>query len=462
MSYQEPSPILKRLFLPPKNPSLLLSSDQEWLVICNEPPLPSIQDLAKPGEEKLAGLRFDSQLLTPSRQEYATSLTIQHLSSGKQHEVELPADSAGIRYIRFHPSKPIFVFASKNILTPSLDLYKCELENPKDDSSLSKWKLEQVPLHGRRMNFINGCAFQYTSDGSSLLVKVVPKTWPSDAPKEPLSTGPAIQTVKKDARKAPGRTYQDLLRNKHDEDKLRFFLSTELIRIDVTSSLEIQPVSQSNHGFMIQSIQSSPCGRFLLAQIITKFSYSVPLRRFGKDVKIWDLETDQTIDVVSLPVDDEIPLSYDACSRDPRLVHFHPCHDHTVIHVQALDGGDPENDPVNGERDCIYMQNITKSESTEEWTLEENKTKLIGLEWRYNDIEFCENGMALVDSYRWKDRLERLWKLDINGSKTLLWERSWEDRYSSPGTPLTRRGTRGQYFLVQPTPTSFYLVSLIN
>ena len=461
MSYQEPSGILKRLFLPPKNPSLTLSSDQKWLVICGEPPLPSIADLAKP-EEKLAGLRFDPHLLTPSRQEFATSLTIQHLSSGKQHDIDLPPDSAGIRYIRFHPSKPIFVFASKNTgnLTPSLDLYKCELEDPNDDdSSLSKWKLEQIPLQGRRMNFINGCAFQYTSDGNSLLVKVVPELWPSDAPNEPISTGPAIQCVKKNARKAPGRTYQDLLRNKHDEDKLKFFLTTELIRIDVTRSLEIQPVTQSNQGCMVQSIQSSPCGRFLLAQIITQFSYSVPLRRFGKDVQIWDLESDKTIEVVSLPVDDEIPLSYDACSRHPRLFHFHPCHDHTVIHVQAVDGGDPENDPVNGERDCVYTQNITKSENSEEWTLEETKTKVIGLEWRFNDIEFCENGIALVDSYRWKDRLERLWKLDINGSKTLLWERSWEDRYSSPGAPLTRRGTRGQYFVVQPTPTSFYLVS---
>ena len=47
-SYKEPSDILKRLFLPPKDPSLTLSSDYKWLVITQEPPLPSIELLAKP------------------------------------------------------------------------------------------------------------------------------------------------------------------------------------------------------------------------------------------------------------------------------------------------------------------------------------------------------------------------------------------------------------------------------
>ena len=47
-SYKEPSDLLKRLFLPPKDPSLTLSSDYKWLVITQEPPLPSIELLAKP------------------------------------------------------------------------------------------------------------------------------------------------------------------------------------------------------------------------------------------------------------------------------------------------------------------------------------------------------------------------------------------------------------------------------
>ncbi len=41
--------------------------------------------------------------------------------------------------------------------------------------------------------------------------------------------------------------------------------------------------------------------------------------------------------MVSLPVDDEIPLSFDACSRHPRSFHFHPCLDNTIIFAKATD-----------------------------------------------------------------------------------------------------------------------------
>ena len=51
----------------------------------------------------------------------------------------------------------------------------------------------------------------------------------------------------------------------------------------------------------------------------------------------------------------------------------------------------------------------------------------------------------------------RKWLLKEDGSKRLLWERSWEDRYTAPGEPMMRRGARGRYFVVQPTPTSLYL-----
>ena len=162
-------------------------------------------------------------------------------------------------------------------------------------------------------------------------------------------------------------------------------------------------------------------------------------------------------------MNDEIPLSFDACSRHPREFRFHPCgtgEDNgttttatTIMFVKATDGGDPENDPVDGERDALYCQKI----DTDSFTLEE-PTKFVGLEWRCSDLDFSESGMGIVEEYRWKDRMERKWILNADGTKKkMLWERSWEDRYNSPGEPLTRRGAKGQYFIVQPTPTSIYL-----
>lgn len=244
----------------------------------------------------------------------------------------------------------------------------------------------------------------------------------------------------------------DLLKNEYDEAKLKYFLATELLCVD-TKSLDAKLVKQSEGGCIIRSLDTSPCGRFVLAQFATKFSYSVPMSRFGKDVQVWDLDSDGVVEVASLPVDDEIPLSYDACSRHPRGFHFHPNEDHTIVYAQALDGGESLNEPFDGERDAIYTRSLDETKLS----LAE-PVKLVGFDWRYSGLDFCcESGMAVIEEYRWKDRMERKWILEVNGNKRLLWERSWEDRYTAPGEPLTRRGSRGKSFIVQPTPTSFYL-----
>ena len=243
----------------------------------------------------------------------------------------------------------------------------------------------------------------------------------------------------------------DLLKNEFDEAKLKHFLTTELIYVD-TASLESKLIKQSAGGKLIRSLSTSPSGRFVLAQLTTKFSYSVPINRFGKDVELWDLDSDSIVEVASLPVDDEIPLSFDACSRHPRSFHFHPCKENTIIFAKALDGGESLNEPFEGERDALYTCELDESSLT----LGES-VKLAGLDWRYNDIDFSESGMGIIEEYRWKDRMERKWILQANGEKRLLWERSWEDRYTAPGEPMTRRGSRGRYYIVQPTPTSIYL-----
>uniref|UniRef100_A0A7S4ENG5 Peptidase S9 prolyl oligopeptidase catalytic domain-containing protein n=1 Tax=Pseudo-nitzschia australis TaxID=44445 RepID=A0A7S4ENG5_9STRA len=510
--YREPSDVLKRLFLPSKTPSLTLSSDSRWLISTEEPPLPSIELLSKP-EEKLGGLRFDPVLLAPSRLDYSFDMRAQHLSlqtattaatttttsqPPKAQGIPLPSDSEGIRYIRFNPNPPEyalqqFVFASKRNNENLLEVHVCNLvknEKDNDGESKSRWEVHSVPaLTGKRLNFVNGCAYQFTSDGTSLLCKVVPEDHPSEPPPEPIvPIGPSIQIVTEGARKAPGRTYQDLLKNRHDEDKFRYYLTTELIKVDLTTKSYTSAflVAQSKGGFIPLSMESSPCGRYLLVKSITELSYSVPLRSFGKDVLVWDLQAsmggtdgeNNILLVASNPVDDEVPLSFDACSRHKRRFQFHPCLAHTLIYAHALDGGDPANDPVvlTDSDDCedgsfryvIYTQDIIESKDQEVAKLNSNlllqqPRELCRLEWRYDDIDFTESGTILIDEYRWSDRMERKWKLISSASdtsksaKTLVWERSWEDRYSSPGAPVRKRGKNGKHFVREPTPGTIFL-----
>ena len=159
-------------------------------------------------------------------------------------------------------------------------------------------------------------------------------------------------------------------------------------------------------------------------------------------------------------------------------------HDHSAfIPVMITQSPSPKlwmglSEPFDGERDAIYAQTLDDSS----WTLG-SPVKLAGLEWRYADLDFCESGpversngkvrlfctvvachqhfshclLLLLVLVIIADGVNRKWILEANGNKKLLWERSWEDRYTAPGEPMTRRGARGKYFIVQPTPTSIYL-----
>jgi dipeptidyl aminopeptidase/acylaminoacyl peptidase len=471
--YQEPSDLLKRLFLPPKDPSLTLSSDLQWLLFAGEPPLPSIEVLAKP-EEKLAGVRFDPALRAPSRLDFAFDLTAQHLATGHRIQIRFPDDtSEGIRYIRFNPN-PLaakclqqFVFVSQTRGKNELIAYICNLtKDPKDDYQWTTHPLSCLAPYC--FNFCNGCAYRFSNDGLTLLAKVVPQDHPPKPPEEPVSVGPSIQFVSTDARMAPVRTYQDLLRNSHDEDKFRYFMAAELVAVDLTSRNgddeydQATVLPQSAGGALIQSFTSSPSGRFLLVEITTDLSYAVPLHRFGREVQVWDLHgsaapaTDEPIVVASIPVDDERPISYDGCSRHPRSFTFHPCYPHTLLYTQAVDGGDPDNPPsADGERDVVFTQDIQLlSENGSSAVTVADPRKLVGLEWRLSDIDFTESGeLCLVSEYRWKDRKQRLWLVRNadESTKQMIWERNWQDRYDSPGVPMTRRSRpNGQYYLIEP------------
>ena len=62
--------------------------------------------------------------------------------------------------------------------------------------------------------------------------------------------------------------------------------------------------------------------------------------------------------------------------------------------------------------------------------------------------------------------MERKWKIlpslasqatSKGSTKSLVWERSWEDRYSSPGAPVRKRGKNGKYVIREPSPGHIFL-----
>src|SRR5439155_17592613 len=75
--------------------------------------------------------------------------------------------------------------------------------------------------------------------------------------------------------------------------------------------------------------------------------------------------------------------------------------------------------------------------------------KLVDLPLRYRGVDWGSDDLALVDSRRFKDRKEQMWRIHPNGTQAavLIFDRSYEDRYGDPGQPVTRRNASGQEVL---------------
>ncbi|MBC7975914.1 MAG: S9 family peptidase, partial [Myxococcales bacterium] len=88
-------------------------------------------------------------------------------------------------------------------------------------------------------------------------------------------------------------------------------------------------------------------------------------------------------------------------------------------------------------------------------------TRLVELADRYRDITWGNGKVALVSEGRWKDRHVRTSIVapdDATAKPRVLWDRSFEDRYTDPGTPVLR-DTPGGTSVLQITSTGHLLLS---
>ena len=129
---------------------------------------------------------------------------------------------------------------------------------------------------------------------------------------------------------------------------------------------------------------------------------------------------------------------------------WHECEDCTLVFYEVLDGGDPKNKAgPDGHRDALFHL-------TAPYALDAGKDKVFGTERRISGVSWSADGTAFVTD-RWrKSRRTRLWLVDRDPTKPLVkvpkFDRSYEDRYCSPGGFMTK--WTGGRCLVQQTSTS--------
>lgn len=418
--YQTPPEALARLVDAPVTPQVSLSPDRAHLLLMEQPPLPSIEELAQP-ELRLAGLRINPRNSGPSRTRYFNRLVFRSLTDGSERVVDGLPENARIADVAWAPDGRHIAFTVSSL--DRIDLYVAEA------ATGQARRLADVAVN----DVYYGAPLSWVSDGT-LLVRAVPPDRGAPPPPPLAPEGPDIQ--ENVGKAAPVRTYQDLLKNRYDEALFTHFMTSQVVRVSLDG--EVTPLGAPG---LVAEATPSPDGRYVLVETIHEpFSYLVPAYRFPHRIDVLDRDGALVRTLADLPLAEDVPRGRGSVPTGPRNVGWRADAPATLHWVEALDGGDARAEADF--RDRVFMLEAPFSAAP---------TPLVTLPLRYAGIEWSEDGFALVSESWWSTRRRRVYLVrpDEPGAEPrVLLDYSTEDRYNDPGRPMTAATARGTQTLV--------------
>ena len=414
--YQVPPPELAELADAPLPPSYIAGPTGEWSALAQVPTLLTIADLAQP-ELQLAGFRFNPENREQTRAAYYRSITLLRLMDGEQRPVAGLPSPLRARNLAWSPDGARIAFTHATA------------------SALELWTVDVAAARAARLGSVAlnavypASPFEWLPDSRSLIVRAVPRD-AGNAPAPPrVPAGPVIQQNL--GRRTPARTYQDLLATPHDADVFEHYLRSDIVEISLDGSA--RAIAQND---LFIRAEPSPDGRYILTATQRRpFSFVVPAFRFPRVVEVWDRSGRKVHEIADLPLADAIPTDFDAAAVGRRDVEWRADAPATLSWIEALDEGNPRREVA--ERDRIFLLSAP---------FDAQPQTLATLGFRADAIYWGGDDLALIEESWWKTRRTRLWRVrpgTASSRPELVFDRSSEDRYADPGTPVLRTTPQG-------------------
>ena len=293
---------------------------------------------------------------------------------------------------------------------------------------------------GVRLNPMLGKELQWLADQKTLLVKLVPEAMgaPPAAPR--VAAGPNIQET--GSGKGQSSTYEtrDTLNSKHDEDVFDYYGTSQLAFVDAATAA----VTPAGKPGIYESVEAAPDGKHVLVTAIHKpYSYVTTHERFPRDVQVWNTADRSRIDVrtiASIPLADRVPIA--GVPLGPREFDWRATEPATLLWAEALDGGDwGVSVPA---RDRVVMLKAPFTAAPVE--IARTEQRFVGMSWGEAPAT------ALLHEYDENRHWQRSFVVDVDnpaGKPSLLWDRSTNEKYANPGTPVSRRLANGAVVMRQ-------------
>lgn len=420
ITYQSPPSEILELVDFQRAPSISMDSKKEHVVFMYRNTYKTLVDLNE-DEMRLGGLRINPKTNISSTTTYVNNIQFRAIKDSKLLQIKGLPDNPRFTNFAWSPDETMMAFT--HTTHTGVEVWIADFK------TLSAKKLTQA-----RANANLGNPITWFKDGSALLVRMLPNDRPALIDTESaLPTGPIV-TVS-DGSLAQNRTYQDLLKSKTDEDNFDVLTTSELYKVDLNGNAKLWKNKAIYAGESF-----SPDGNYVMITTIEKpYSYIVPLGRFPQTITIYDKDGKLISEFNKKPLIEDMPKGFMAVQTGKRSISWRADKPSTVVYVEALDGGDPANEVEF--RDEVFQIEAPFNSSPQ------SIAKTIG---RYSGITWGNDQYAMLSDYWWNTRNTKTYIInpsDFSQKPQVIWDRNYQDKYSDPGSPDTKRNEFGRYVL---------------
>jgi dipeptidyl aminopeptidase/acylaminoacyl peptidase len=430
LTFQKPSAEILALADYQRAPTVTMDSKKEFMLLSYRDTYKSLNDLNQE-EMRLGGLRINPVTNISSTIAYINNLKIRKISAQDEIQVSGLPQNPRITNISMSPNEKKIAFT--NTTSKGVELWVLDVE------TAQATRLTEAIINANMGNPIS-----WLNDNENLLVRLLPKSRAAliDTKKD-LPKGPTVSVS--DGSISQNPTFQDLLKNKSDEQNFETLITSDLYKISITGKAEIFKTSA-----MYADVNVSPDRNYILITTIQKpFSYVVPYYRFPETSIVYDINGNEIKVVNEVPLVENIPKGFDSAPKGKRDMDWRDDKPSTLYYVVALDEGDKANKAEL--RDEVFLWNAPfTSEAT---SLLKTQQRFAGIIWG--------NDKFAIGFDRWYDTRNMKTYL-INPSVSnerpkVIYDRNFQDIYSDPGNFETKKNQYSRYVLTMDKDNAYLI-----
>ncbi len=422
--YKQPPEIVRRILDAPRLPAVAPSPDGKTLALAETTGIPTIADFAQP-LLRLAGRRLNPQTNGPYSVSGFRALKLRDVASGQERPLTGP-QGGRLGSPMWSPDGRRLAFS--HTTANAVDL----------------WVADAATGQSRRvasgLNGTTGDPCQWMPRSDALVCRLVPSGRGAPPEASSVPKGPIVQ--RNAGKAAPVPTFQDLLDSPHDEELFTYYATAQLAIVDPSGGA---PRLIGRPAIFAVS-DPAPGGEFMLVSRVQQpYSYQVTMNDFPQEIEAWTLTGEKAATIASIPLAEDAPM--DGVRPGPRAFQWVPGKPATLMYVEALDGGD--NRRPAAERDRVMLLDAPFTQPRE---LTRFALRYQGGGFGGGGTAFGRDGLVLLTESWRPTRQTRTWKLDIDepaAARQLVWDRSSEDRYGDPGSPVRMQDAAGSSVLRQ-------------